>query len=206
MYERMEREQVRVGGAAGKTSVKMRTLHPVWDEALALEVRSGGDVLGVTVYDWDALGANDPLGALSLPLAHLFPAALDPAAAAAAAASGEQVRATLRRWWALDAVEGAGGAAGGGGGSGGAGHVELELVYDADADFARGARADVLLHYVCAAVAARDADTLEERLMEAREAEVGGHGPGTGAGGWEEGREGGREGGEGRREGRRGGE
>ena len=148
----------------------MRTLHPVWDESLALEVASAEDVLDVTVYDWDAVGSNDRLGTLSLPLAHLFAAALDPAAAAAAAVDGEVLRATVRRWWALKAADG----------PGGTGQVELQLVYEADVDAARGAAVDVLLHYVCAAVAARDGDELEERLMEAREAEVADPAPAAG--------------------------
>ena len=55
-----------------RTATKMKTLAPVFNEVLSLELERGKDgallssSLNVELYDWDLVGADDFLGAVTL--------------------------------------------------------------------------------------------------------------------------------------------
>jgi hypothetical protein len=151
----------------------MRTLDPAWGESFACGVWGGGDVLEVTVFDWDAVGDNDFLGRVRVPLRALFPAAFSPAPASAAPATRP---ASVRQWWPLAGLDGTDRL--GPGGARVSGDVLLDLSFHPDPEFARGMRVELLLTHVQPAVRARDADELQDRLADAAAAEVGGGGMG----------------------------
>eukprot|EP00179_Madagascaria_erythrocladioides_P003782 CAMPEP_0198308766 /NCGR_PEP_ID=MMETSP1450-20131203/1338_1 /TAXON_ID=753684 ORGANISM="Madagascaria erythrocladiodes, Strain CCMP3234" /NCGR_SAMPLE_ID=MMETSP1450 /ASSEMBLY_ACC=CAM_ASM_001115 /LENGTH=793 /DNA_ID=CAMNT_0044011471 /DNA_START=83 /DNA_END=2464 /DNA_ORIENTATION=- len=62
--------KVHFNGQRYKTKQVMKTLSPVWHDEFYFEVPKaalGGAVL-VEMFDWNLLGANDPMGAVSVPL------------------------------------------------------------------------------------------------------------------------------------------
>ncbi|CAN4121536.1 unnamed protein product [Withania somnifera] len=59
---------------AKKTTVKMNTLNPVWDEDFKLTVKDPeAQVLQLHLYDWEKIGAHDKLGMQVVPLKLLIP-------------------------------------------------------------------------------------------------------------------------------------
>ncbi|KAM3341147.1 synaptotagmin-3 isoform X1 [Capsicum galapagoense] len=59
---------------AKKTTVKMNTLNPVWDEDFKLTVKDPeAQVLQLHLYDWEKIGAHDKLGMQVVPLKLLTP-------------------------------------------------------------------------------------------------------------------------------------
>ena len=64
--------EVRVGKQQQKTSTKMRTLDPVWDEEFVFSIWSVQDKVDIGVFDWDAVGNNDLLGRITIELADFF--------------------------------------------------------------------------------------------------------------------------------------
>ncbi|XP_031379209.1 synaptotagmin-3-like isoform X2 [Punica granatum] len=59
---------------AKRTSVKMRTLNPVWNENFKLTVKDlQSQVLELRVYDWEKIGPHDKLGMQVVPLRLLSP-------------------------------------------------------------------------------------------------------------------------------------
>ncbi|CAM9421563.1 unnamed protein product, partial [Discosporangium mesarthrocarpum] len=65
---------LRLGGSSQKTTAHKSSSHNTchWEEVLTFSMLSLEEVLYLQVWDQDSLGATDPLGELSIPLAH-FP-------------------------------------------------------------------------------------------------------------------------------------
>eukprot|EP00960_Hanusia_phi_P067525 766647-Hanusia_phi.AAC.2 len=59
---------VRVGTREGQTEVKLKTLSPIWEQTLKIEVEEDADNVEVSVWDYDAWGDHDFLGLVEVPL------------------------------------------------------------------------------------------------------------------------------------------
>ncbi|EKX50042.1 hypothetical protein GUITHDRAFT_162018 [Guillardia theta CCMP2712] len=59
---------VRVGTREGQTEVKYKTLNPIWEQTLKIEVEDDADSVELTVWDYDAWGDHDFLGLVEVPL------------------------------------------------------------------------------------------------------------------------------------------
>jgi len=52
-----------------KTHVKKKTLHPHWDESFVFPVTNPSmETISIEVYDWDAIGKDDAMGGVKIPL------------------------------------------------------------------------------------------------------------------------------------------
>ena len=59
---------VKVADTEHKTSVKKKTLEPVWDETLSFQCVAGMSVLRVEMYDHEAVGKDRSMGSFSVPI------------------------------------------------------------------------------------------------------------------------------------------
>jgi len=64
--------EIRLGKSRQQTKVRKRTLNPIWEEEFSFHLWSVLDDLEMRVYDWDAVGENDLLGLVKVPIENLL--------------------------------------------------------------------------------------------------------------------------------------